>query len=152
MAASSTSSCASCLGADSRVSHHDLCFGCGQANLFGLQLEIERRPAGGVEGRFFVKQDHQGPPGFAHGGVIAAALDEAMSLLLHGQGTLALTAELEVDLRAPAPVGSFVRLEADVEEVKGRRLHLAARALAEDGSEIARATGVFVELSAGDSG
>ena len=73
--------------ADDRVLHHELCFGCGQQNLFGLQLELERRPEGGVAGRFFVKQDHQGPPGYAHGGVIATALDEAMSLVLHDQGT-----------------------------------------------------------------
>jgi acyl-coenzyme A thioesterase PaaI-like protein len=126
------------------IRHHDLCFGCGQANLFGLQLEMERRPEGGVAGRFFVKQDHQGPPGFAHGGVIATALDEAMSLLLHGQGTYALTGRLEVDLRAPAPVGSFVRLEADVEEVEGRRLRIAARALGEDGEALAEGRGVFV--------
>ena len=39
-----------------RLSHHDLCFGCGQANLFGLQLELERTDEG-VAGRFFVKQD-----------------------------------------------------------------------------------------------
>jgi acyl-coenzyme A thioesterase PaaI-like protein len=126
------------------IRHHDLCFGCGQANLFGLQLEMERRPEGGVAGRFFVKQDHQGPPGFAHGGVIATALDEAMSLLLHGQGTYALTGRLEVDLRAPAPVGSFVRLEADVEEVEGRRLRIAARALGEGGEALAEGRGVFV--------
>ena len=135
---------------DSRIRHHDLCFGCGQANLFGLQLEVERRPEGGVAGRFFVKQDHQGPPGYAHGGVIAAALDEAMSLLLHGQGTHAVTGGLEIDLRAPAPVGSFVQLEADVEQVEGRRLHVAARALGEDGEELAGARGVFVESPAGD--
>jgi hypothetical protein len=48
---------------DRRLRHHDLCFGCGQANLFGLQLELEPRPEGGVAGRFFVKQDHQGTPG-----------------------------------------------------------------------------------------
>ena len=53
--------------ADDRVLHHELCFGCGQQNPFGLQLELERRPEGGVAGRFFVKQDHQGPPGYAHG-------------------------------------------------------------------------------------
>jgi acyl-coenzyme A thioesterase PaaI-like protein len=129
------------------IRHHDVCFGCGQANLFGLQLELERRPEGGVAGRFFVKQDHQGPPGYAHGGVIAAALDEAMSLVLHGQGTHAVTARLEIDLRAPAPVGSFVRLEADVERVEGRRLHVTARALGEDGGELAGARGVFVEAS-----
>ncbi len=140
------------MAADSRVSHHELCFGCGQANLFGLQLELERRPEGGVEGRFFVKQDHQGPPGFAHGGVIAAALDEAMSLVLHGQGTLALTGRLEVELRGPAPVGSFVRVEADVERVEGRRLHVVARALGEAGEELASARGVFVESALGDPG
>ena len=133
---------------DERISHHDLCFGCGQANLFGLQLEVEPAPGGGVAGRFFVKQDHQGPPGFAHGGVIATALDEAMSLVLHADGIHALTAQLDVKLLAPAPVGSFVRVEAGVaEQVGKRRLELSARALSEDGSELARARGVFVRAA-----
>src|ERR671930_1173560 len=113
--------------------HHDLCFGCGQANLFGLQLELERRAEGGVAGRFFVKQDHQGPPGYAHGGVIAAALDEAMSLLLHAEGTYALTGRLEVDLEAPAPVGSFVQLVADVESAEGRTVTVSATASGDEG-------------------
>ena len=47
------------------LAHHDLCFGCGLANVFGLQIELERRDDGSVAGRFFVKQDHQGPPGCA---------------------------------------------------------------------------------------
>jgi acyl-coenzyme A thioesterase PaaI-like protein len=115
-----------------RLGHHDLCFGCGQANLFGLQLELERRDDGGVAGRFFVKQDHQGPPGYAHGGVIATALDEAMSLLLHAAGTFALTGRLEVELQAPAAVGTFVRVEADVAETEGRRIVLTASATGED--------------------
>jgi acyl-coenzyme A thioesterase PaaI-like protein len=126
-----------------RLSHHDLCFGCGQANLFGLQLELERRPEGGVAGRFFVKQDHQGPPGYAHGGVIAAALDEAMSLLLLGERPYLLTARLEVDLKAPAPVGSFVEVEADVEGVEGRTAGLRATATV-DGDLVATAHGTFV--------
>ena len=104
---------------DRRLTHHDLCFGCGPANLFGLQLELERTDEGGVEGRFFVKQDHQGPPGFAHGGVLAAALDEAMALLLFDQGAVAVTARLEVDLRAPAPVGAFVVVSARVARDRG---------------------------------
>ncbi len=123
--------------------HHDLCFGCGQANLFGLQLELERT-ADGVAGRFFVKQDHQGPPGYAHGGVIATALDEAMALLLHEEGTRALTARLEIDLKAPAPVGTYVEVSAEVAERAGRRLVLSATAGNEDGV-IATALGTFVE-------
>ena len=85
------------------TAHHDGCFGCGQANLFGLQLESD-----GVRGRFFVKQDHQGEPGFAHPGVLAAALEEALSLALPG----GRVRRLEVDYRAPARVGEFVEVEA----------------------------------------
>jgi acyl-coenzyme A thioesterase PaaI-like protein len=129
---------------DTRIIHHDLCFGCGQANLFGLQLELEPAADGGVEGRFFVKQDHQGPPGYAHGGVIAAALDEAMALLLFGKGTFALTGRLEIDLLAPAPVGAFVHLSARLEEEGERTLSLAAEAAGEDGGRLAAARGTFV--------
>jgi acyl-coenzyme A thioesterase PaaI-like protein len=130
---------------DERIRHHDLCFGCGQANLFGLQLELQRRAEGGVAGRFFVKQDHQGPPGYAHGGVVAAALDEAMSLLLHGQGTFAPTGRLEVELDAPVPVGTFVEVEADVESAEDRTLRLVAVAT-DAGQRVASARGTFVEV------
>jgi acyl-coenzyme A thioesterase PaaI-like protein len=131
---------------DRRITHHDLCFGCGQANLFGLQLELEPARGGGVEGRFFVKQDHQGPPGYAHGGVLATALDEAMALLLHDEGTFALTGRLEVDLLAPAPVGAFVTVSAQLEAADERRLHLSADASGEAGERLASARGTFVRV------
>ena len=125
--------------------HHDLCFGCGQANLFGLQLELERS-RDGVEGRFFVKQDHQGPPGYAHGGVIAAALDEAMALLVFGRGTFAVTGRLEVDMVAPVPVGTFVSVSGWVESEGERTLELSAEAAGEDGRRLAAARGTFVRV------
>ena len=126
--------------------HHDLCFGCGQANLFGLQLELERSGEG-VEGRFFVKQDHQGPPGYAHGGVIAAALDEAMALLVFERGIFSVTGRLEVDLLAPVPVGTFVRVRAGLETEAGRTLELSAEAAGEDGRRLAAARGTFVRVA-----
>ena len=125
--------------------HHDLCFGCGQANLFGLQLELERS-RDGVEGRFFVKQDHKGPPGYAHGGVIAAALDEAMALLVFGRGTFAVTGRLEVDMVAPVPVGTFVSVSGWVESEGERTLELSAEAAGEDGRRLAAARGTFVRV------
>jgi acyl-coenzyme A thioesterase PaaI-like protein len=128
------------------IHHHDLCFGCGQANLFGLQLELEPTADGGVAGRFFVKQDHQGPPGYAHGGVIAAALDEAMALLVFERGALAVTARLEVDLIAPVPVGTFVRVSARLEEEDERSLRLTAEAAGDDGGRLAAASGTFVRV------
>jgi len=128
------------------VRHHDLCFGCGQANLFGLQLELEPAEDGGVAGRFFMKQDHQGPPGVGHGGIVATALDEAMALAVHHEGIPALTRRLEVELRAPARVGEFVLVEARIEERDGRRL--VARATARsDGEVLAEASGEFTTVA-----
>lgn len=85
--------------------HHELCFGCGRANLFGLMLEIEETAAGSVAGRCFIKQDHQGADrGFAHEGVLAAALSEAMAC-----GADARAVDLRLALGHRAPVGSFAR-------------------------------------------
>jgi acyl-coenzyme A thioesterase PaaI-like protein len=92
-----------------RLAHHDLCFGCGLANVFGLHLELARVPDDGdaVTGRFFVKQDHQGPPGAAHPGVVAAALQEALALAAGAH-----PARVQIEHLAPAPVGTFVEITA----------------------------------------
>ena len=125
------------------LSHHELCFGCGKANLFGLQLELE--PSGdGVAGRFFVKQDHQGPPGMAHGGVLSTALDEAMSIAVWSLGSRALTRQLEIDLLAPVPVGVFVEVEARVESREGGKVWAVGSARAES-RVVARGRALFVE-------
>ena len=130
------------------VAHHDLCFGCGLANLFGLQLEVEVAD-GHAEGRFFVKQDHQGPPGYAHGGVITTALDEAMALLVHGEGLHAVTRRLEVDLLGPLPVGTFAGVTAWVESRAAERIELRAelRGHESDGRPLARAAGTFAVVA-----
>jgi acyl-coenzyme A thioesterase PaaI-like protein len=75
--------------------------------------------------------------------VIAAALDEAMSLLLHGQGTYALTGRLEVELKAPAAVGTFVEIQADVQEAGPRTISVTASADG-DAGPVASGTAVFV--------
>jgi acyl-coenzyme A thioesterase PaaI-like protein len=125
------------------ITHHELCFGCGQANLFGLQLEAEI-DGRELRGRVFLKQDHQGPPGVAHGGVVSCVLDEAMALLLHGLGERTLTSRLEVDLLAPAPIGTIVSVRAWIDADDGRRLTLGAEVSGE--KELARGAGTFVRV------
>jgi acyl-coenzyme A thioesterase PaaI-like protein len=101
--------------------------------------------AEGVAGRFFVKQDHQGPPGAAHGGVLATALDEAMSLAVHAERIDARTWSLTIDLHAPAPVGTFVRVRAQIERCEGRRIEVSATASGEgDERPLAEGRATFV--------
>jgi acyl-coenzyme A thioesterase PaaI-like protein len=109
--------------------HHDLCFGCGQTNLFGLMLEAELRDDGTVAGRFFVKQDHQGPGRVtAHDAVVAAALHEAMALAC---GPDARATALAVELIGSAAVGTFVDVQASVASQTGQTVSARATASCE---------------------
>ena len=93
------------------VSHHELCFGCGLANLFGLQMELTR-DGDRVTGRFFAKQDHQGADGSVHRGVLFAALEDAMELA-GGHAR-------EVEFLAPVAIGTFVDVSASADEAELR--------------------------------
>ncbi|MBV9005326.1 MAG: hypothetical protein JO181_11760 [Solirubrobacterales bacterium] len=115
--------------------HHELCFGCGRSNLFGLLCELEEPAPGAVSGRCFIKQDHQGPqPGYAHEGVIAAALSEAMAFAC---GPRARARRIEVELIAPTAVGAFLDVEADADGCRARATASA------DGTLVARAQGTY---------
>jgi hypothetical protein len=123
--------------------HHELCFGCGRTNLFGLLVEVERTAPNEVAGRCFIKQDHQGAqPGQVHDGLVAAALAEAMSLATTDDGaghagprrlsTLAVTVE------AGAPVGTFLDLAAQSDGAGA-----ATASARSDGALIATASGTY---------
>ena len=120
--------------------HHELCFGCGRANLFGLLLEAEPATAGRLTARCFIKQDHQGAePGAAHDGIVAAALSEAMGLAC---GVDARASALEVDHLAPPPVGAFLDLDVRVNDMSDGVQEATARA-SSDGRLIARGRGTY---------
>jgi acyl-coenzyme A thioesterase PaaI-like protein len=120
--------------------HHELCFGCGRTNLFGLLLELAQDGPEAVAGRCFIKQDHQGADrGRAHDGLIGAALAEAMALAC---GLEARAVSFEVVLSEPAAVGAFLEVEARVLERRGLLAHATATASA-DQRMVAQARGSF---------
>jgi acyl-coenzyme A thioesterase PaaI-like protein len=120
--------------------HHDLCFGCGRVNLFGLLLDVEPAGPDTVSGRCFLKQDHQGADrGCGHEGIVAAALSEAMALAC---GPDARAVSLEISLNGTAPVGAFLEIEARVEGRDGSLADATATARA-DQRMVAQARGSF---------
>ncbi len=122
------------------LGHHELCFGCGRTNVFGLLLELERVDDGSVAGRCFIKQDHQGPErGQAHEGIVAAALAETMALAC---GPDARAQAITVGYIGSAPVGSFLDVEARIEEQDTYTVTLSASARSEH-TEVARARGTY---------
>ena len=120
--------------------HHEQCFGCGRTNLFGLLLELDETGPDQVSGRCFIKQDHQGADrGEAHAGLVGTALAEAMELAC---GLKARVVSFEIWFSAPAPVGTFLEIQADVERRDGPIAYAAANATAEE-RLVARARGSF---------
>jgi acyl-coenzyme A thioesterase PaaI-like protein len=123
-----------------RLVHHELCFGCGRTNLFGLLMEMEPAGPGEVTGRGFIKQDHQGPdPGSAHEGIIMAALSDAMAFAC-GRTNRATWIELRLD--AAVPVGSFLEVSARAGERTADGMQATATARV-GGEPVASARGLF---------
>jgi acyl-coenzyme A thioesterase PaaI-like protein len=88
---------------------------------------------------------YEGPPGCVHGGVIAAAFDQVLSLANVARGAAGPTAKLALRFRRPTPLHVPVRYEGWQTRVAGRRLHVEGRLLV-DGDVTVEAEGVFVSM------
>ena len=117
------------------------CFGCGPAHPTGLRVRCFRTDDG-VVSPVLVPTEYAGPPGAAHGGIIAAYLDEICAgAVLHGTGKVAVTGELTVRYVGPVPVeqpvlgrgrlvtdhGRYVDVEGRLEEFGSSKLLATAR-------------------------
>jgi acyl-coenzyme A thioesterase PaaI-like protein len=76
------------------------------------------------EAYFEFDERHQGGPGIVHGGLVAAALDEAVGLLATWYAFPAVTARIFVRYRRPVPINTELLLTARLVDARGRRLHV----------------------------
>ena len=124
------------------------CFGCGEANPNGLQLQFLLARDGTVVCPTTIADRFEGHPGFLHGGVIATLLDETMSKAVRARGLTAMTRHLEVDYRRPVPSCIPIRMEGRIERSEGRKHWVEATIFDGDANALAHGKGVFVEVRA----
>lgn len=124
------------------------CFGCGAHHEIGLRVRCFRSD-GGVVSPIIIPLRFEGPPGGAHGGIVAAYLDEVLAgaAASHG-GRVYITGALSVRYVKPTPIerpllgrgratkdaGKYLDLEGTLEDF-------------ETGEVVARATGRFFPVS-----
>jgi acyl-coenzyme A thioesterase PaaI-like protein len=130
------------------ASHYALCFGCGADHPAGLRMRVRAAEGVSTVAELQVGTDHQGAPGLAHGGLLAAAFDEALGSVNRLLGVPAVTGRLDTEFRRPVPVGSTLHLRARAVAVAGRRVYLEAdgRLGSPDGDIAATAAAVFVQV------
>lgn len=124
--------------------HQPNCFGCGPDNAAGLAMamcvEGDR-----VLGSVTFDHRHEGAPGIAHGGVVAAALDDLFGGVLVVLGQPAVTANLSVDYRAPVLLGAPLTLVGWCEGRTGRKLELRGE-MRQTGAVVAQAAALFLAV------
>jgi acyl-coenzyme A thioesterase PaaI-like protein len=127
------------------------CYACGDLNPIGLHLRF-RTEDGWTVAVFTAEREHQGYPGYVHGGVVTSLLDEAMGWATYGNGIWALTGKLELRFRDIVPTGEPLTVRARIARDRGRTLDLVAelrdggdKLLAEATGLLFRATGVQAE-------
>lgn len=121
------------------------CFGCGGDNAGGMKLTFEQDNVNRrIVGRFVLGERYQGGGGFAHGGIIAMLLDEAMGKVCRFREVRAVTAELTVEYLKPVSVAQEIVVEGHEAEQKGRNLFLVGEIRNTEGLVLARGRGRFV--------
>lgn len=124
--------------------HH--CFGCGQQNRSGLRLRFYTDAEGRVVCPLRLAKRFEGPPGHAHGGVIATLLDEAMSKANRIHNVVAMTRHLDVDYLKPVPIGVPLRLTARHVKAEGRKHRCEARLTNAQGEILAQGRALFIAI------
>jgi acyl-coenzyme A thioesterase PaaI-like protein len=126
-------------------SHYARCFACGD-DTAGLQMQVVAGEGVTVTAEFTVTERHQGAPGLAHGGLLAAAFDEALGSLQWLLQVPSVTAALETDFLLPVPVGSTVHIDASVVGRAGRKIWSAAQGRLDgpEGPVVVTASALFV--------
>lgn len=117
------------------------CFGCGPHHPVGLRVRCFKTESG-VVSPIIIPERFAGPPGAAHGGIVAGYLDEVLAgAAVRHNGRIYVTGELTVRYVKPVPIetpllgragvaqdhGKYLDLEGTLEEYPGRTVLALAR-------------------------
>src|SRR5512146_1597877 len=123
------------------------CFACGMDNAQGMRLKFYLDEEGKrFVSRFRLSKRYVGPPGHAHGGIIATILDEAMGKVNKLRHVIAVTAEMTIYYVKPVPLGQPLIAEGRELRVRGR-VHINVGEIKNSQGEVlARGKGRFVAI------
>jgi acyl-coenzyme A thioesterase PaaI-like protein len=98
-----------------------------------------------VEGRATFGVPYEGPPGYVHGGFLAASFDEVLGMAQSMTGNPGMTGTLTIRYRRPTPLLTELVFEAWVDRVEGRKIFTHGT-LSAKGRLTAEAEGLFIAI------
>jgi uncharacterized protein (TIGR00369 family) len=124
----------------------DYCFACGSANPKGLHLTF-RFEGDDYVCEFVPEKEYQGWTNIVHGGIVATVLDEVMTRMLWEKGLNAVTAELQIRLKRPVPIGRRATARSRLVASRKRVYETEAELELADGTLAATARGKFMRVT-----
>jgi len=128
-----------------KLRDHGSCFVCDKTNPSSMGVEWYLDDENQIDARFTFTINHQGPPGFAHGGATAAVLDEAMGLAIWHAGYRVVTVNLTLDYRKPVPLGEIIQIHGAMSGKTKRRIEATGKIILPDGNVAVFAKGIYIE-------
>ncbi len=123
-----------------------MCFVCGMENPIGLKAFFYDDDDGRVMVKFTPRQEHQGYPGFVHGGIITALMDEAIGRVVTSLDIWAVTAKLELKFRQPVPLGEQLTITGEMIRLRSRSFEARGELRLADGTIAVEGHGTYVRL------
>ncbi|MBN1350921.1 PaaI family thioesterase [candidate division KSB1 bacterium] len=124
------------------------CFLCGKQNDDGLKMEwYNNLETGQVEGTIRIPEQFNGYPGIAHGGIVAAIMDETMgrAVMIDGDfDNLFVTLKLEMTYRNFTPTNTPLKAVAWIVRRGSRGVRVAGELRLSDGTVTAEGAALVV--------
>jgi acyl-coenzyme A thioesterase PaaI-like protein len=128
-----------------QLPEHGSCFICGSENPHNVGLHWYIDEEGVVSSKFTLTLAQQGPPGYAHGGLSAAVLDEVMGAAVWQAGHTVVVANMDINFRKPVPLHQVIKTKGYVLRREGRKVYAQGEIFLPDGTILVEGTGLFIE-------
>ena len=130
------------------------CFVCGVENPCGLHIRFFNDGYQRALARVTLGEQYQSYPGLAHGGILAAILDETMGRALLAdegastaeQARFMFTAKMAIRFRRPVPLDEEFTVRGRVDQDRGRTASVSGVIALADGSVAVEAQATLVDI------
>lgn len=106
-------------------------FVSGDPDGYRFRTRYYRDGSGHLKARIWFGPETEGPPGHAHGGSVAAVLDEVLGLSAWAEGYPIVVGNLSVSFRNLLPLEKVVTVESKIVSAEGRKVMVHGRIFCE---------------------
>ncbi len=111
-----------------------------------FRVKYFRNPQKELIARVWFGPETEGPPGHAHGGSMAAVLDEVLGLAAWAAGHPVVVGRLNIHFSQMLPIETVMQVETELVSVEGRKVKVKGRIVDAHGTTFATADCLCINI------